>query len=165
MHNRFKFRQVCAVIVGLCIAGLIGSVFSVRGDGSGPCYFAVVNARIVTGTASVIDSGTVVIAKGLIQAVGASVTIPPEAWVIDGKGLTVYPGLIDAGTDLGLPKEAEFGDYIDRAWKKTSCAVRGNCKRSRRPARNDSVAGGCRRIKNGRQDESRLGVTQVSPPR
>jgi hypothetical protein len=66
----------------------------------------VVNARIVTGTASVIDSGTVVIAKGLIQAVGASVTIPPEAWVIDGKGLTVYPGLIDAGTDLGLPKEA-----------------------------------------------------------
>ena len=28
-------------------------------------------------------------------------TIPPEAWVIDGKGLTVYPGLIDAGTNIG----------------------------------------------------------------
>ena len=105
MRDRFKFRQVCAVVVGLCIAGLIGSVFSARGDGSGPRYFAVVNARIVTGTGSVIDSGTVVIAKGLIQAVDANVTVPPEAWVIDGKGLTVYPGLIDAGTDLGLPKE------------------------------------------------------------
>ncbi|MGD0543322.1 MAG: amidohydrolase family protein [Candidatus Acidiferrales bacterium] len=105
MHDRFKFRQVCAVVVGLCIAGLIGSVFSARGDGDGPRYFAVVNARIVTGTGTVIDGGTVVIAKGLIQAVGANVAVPPEAWVIDGKGLTVYPGLIDAGTDLGLPKE------------------------------------------------------------
>jgi hypothetical protein len=105
VHDRFKFRQVCAVVVGLCIAGLIGSVFSARGDGDGPRYFAVVNARIVTGTGTVIDGGTVVIAKGLIQAVGANVAVPPEAWVIDGKGLTVYPGLIDAGTDLGLPKE------------------------------------------------------------
>jgi hypothetical protein len=33
------------------------------------------------------------------------VKIPPEAWVIDGRGLTVYPGLIDAGTNLGLPPE------------------------------------------------------------
>ena len=105
MQDRFKFRQICAVVGGLCIAGLIGSVFSARGDGGGPRYFAVVNVRIVTGTGTVIDSGTVVIAKGLIQAVGANVTVPPEAWVIDGKGSTVYPGLIDAGTDLGLPKE------------------------------------------------------------
>jgi hypothetical protein len=132
VRDRFKFRQVCAVVVGLCIAGLIGSVFSARGDGRGPRYFAVVNARIVTGTGSVIDSGTVVIAKGLIQAVDANVTVPPEAWVIDGKGLTVYPGLIDAGTDLG-PWSAQgrkFGDCLDGAWKKTSCALRGNCKRS-----------------------------------
>jgi imidazolonepropionase-like amidohydrolase len=105
VHHRFKFRQVCAVAVGLCIAALMGSVFSARGDGDGPRYFAVMNARIVTGTGTVIDSGTVVIANGLIQAVGANVTVPPEAWVIDGKGLTVYPGLIDVGTDLGLPKE------------------------------------------------------------
>jgi hypothetical protein len=105
VQDRFKFRQICAVVGGLCIAGLIGSVFSARGDGGGPRYFAVVNVRIVTGTGTVIDSGTVVIAKGLIQAVGANVTVPPEAWVIDGKGSTVYPGLIDAGTDLGLPKE------------------------------------------------------------
>ena len=46
-----------------------------------------------SGLRPVIENGTVVIAKGLIQAVGTNVTIPPEAWVIDGKGLTVYPGL------------------------------------------------------------------------
>jgi hypothetical protein len=30
------------------------------------------------------------------------VAIPPEAWVIDGKGLTVYPGLVDSFTDIGI---------------------------------------------------------------
>jgi hypothetical protein len=105
VRDRSQFRQVCVVFFGLCTIGLICSVYSSRGDGAGPRYFAVVNARIVTGTGSVIDNGTVVIAKGLIQAVGTNVTVPPEAWVIDGKGLSVYPGLIDAGTDLGLPKE------------------------------------------------------------
>ena len=44
--------------------------------------------------------GTIVLAKGLIVEVGAQATIPPEAWVIDGEGLTVYPGLIDAMGDL-----------------------------------------------------------------
>ena len=31
------------------------------------------------------------------------IAIPPEAWVIEGKGLTVYPGLIDSFTDVGIP--------------------------------------------------------------
>ncbi len=105
MQDRFRFRQLCVVFVLLCMAALIGSSYSARGEGGGPRYFAVVNACIIPGTGAVIANGTVVIAKGLIQAVGANVTAPPEAWVIDGKGLTVYPGLIDAGTDLGLPKE------------------------------------------------------------
>lgn len=68
-----------------------------------PRYFAVRGARIVIGNGQVMENGTVVIANGLIAAVGTNVPIPPEAWVIDGKGLTVYPGLMDALTDLGLP--------------------------------------------------------------
>jgi len=71
-----------------------------------PPYFAIHGARIVTVSGPVIEKGTVVIAKGLIVAVGPEVPIPPEAWVIDGKGLTVYPGLIDALTDLGLGSAA-----------------------------------------------------------
>ncbi len=67
-----------------------------------PPYYAITNARIVTVSGPVIESGTVVIANGLIAAVGTNVTVPPEAWVIDGAGLTVYPGLFDALSDLGL---------------------------------------------------------------
>ena len=105
MESQFKFLHLSVVCAGLCVAAVIGSSHLARGAGGEPRYFAVVNARIVTGTGAVLDSGTVVVAKGLIQAVGANITVPPEAWVIEGKGLTVYPGLIDAGTDLGLPKE------------------------------------------------------------
>ncbi|MFQ5663346.1 MAG: amidohydrolase family protein [Terriglobia bacterium] len=67
-----------------------------------PRYFAIRNARLVPVSDPVIEKGTIVLANGLIQAVGTDVTIPPEAWVIEGAGLTVYPGLIDALTNLGL---------------------------------------------------------------
>lgn len=64
--------------------------------------YAIRNARIVTVTGAVIERGTVVVRDGKIAAVGASVSIPAGAKVIDATGLSVYPGMIDAGTTLGL---------------------------------------------------------------
>jgi imidazolonepropionase-like amidohydrolase len=49
-----------------------------------------------------IEAGTIVIRGTRIEAVGAGLTPPPGAQVIDGRGLFVYPGLIDAGVQLGL---------------------------------------------------------------
>ena len=66
--------------------------------------YAITNARIVTVSGPVIERGTVVIRNGLIAAAGANVTAPPDARVIDGAGLTVYPGLIDAYTNLAVPE-------------------------------------------------------------
>ena len=68
--------------------------------------YAITNARIVTVSGPVIERGTVVIRNGLIAAAGANVSAPPDARVIDGAGLTVYPGLIDSYTDLALPEPA-----------------------------------------------------------
>lgn len=64
--------------------------------------FAITNARIVTVSGAVIENGTIVIQDGRITAVGATATIPSGAEKIDGKGLSVFPGMIDAGTNLGL---------------------------------------------------------------
>ena len=64
--------------------------------------FAIVNARIVPVTGPVIENGTVVIRDGKIAAVGTNVSIPSGAERIDAKGLSVYPGMIDAATSLGL---------------------------------------------------------------
>jgi len=66
--------------------------------------YAITNARVVTVAGPIIDKGTVVIRDGLIAAVGANVTVPADARVIDGTGLTVYPGLIDSSTALGMPQ-------------------------------------------------------------
>lgn len=66
--------------------------------------YAITNARIVTISGPVIERGTIVIRKGLIAAVGAQVNAPADARVIDGTGLTIYPGLIDAHTTLGIPQ-------------------------------------------------------------
>jgi imidazolonepropionase-like amidohydrolase len=64
--------------------------------------YAIRNAKIVTVSGATIDRGTVVIQNGKITAVGASVSIPAGAKVIDATGLSVYPGMIDSGTTLGL---------------------------------------------------------------
>ena len=64
--------------------------------------FAIRNARIVTVSGPDIENGTIVIRDGKIEAVGATVSIPAGAQTIDGTGLSVYPGMIDAGTNMGL---------------------------------------------------------------
>ena len=65
--------------------------------------YAITNARIVTVSGAEIPRGTLVIRNGLIAAVGANTPAPADARIIDGTGLTVYPGLIDANTNLGMP--------------------------------------------------------------
>jgi len=64
--------------------------------------FAIVGARIVTVSGATIDNGTIVIQNGKIAAIGANVSVPSGAEKIDGKGLSVFPGMIDASTNLGL---------------------------------------------------------------
>ena len=65
--------------------------------------YAITNARIVTVSGASIEKGAVVIRNGLIEAVGANVVPPADAQVFDAAGLTVYPGFIDALTNLGMP--------------------------------------------------------------
>lgn len=64
--------------------------------------YAIRHARIVTVSGPEIEDGTVVIRNGKIEAVGANVSVPAGAQEIDARGLVVYPGMIDAGTSLGL---------------------------------------------------------------
>jgi imidazolonepropionase-like amidohydrolase len=88
------------------IAGFVALVlpFALRADT--PNVFAIRGARIVTAAGAPIESGTVVIRRGTIEAVGASVTVPNDADVIDGAGLTVYPGLIDLGNTRAAEQPA-----------------------------------------------------------
>ncbi len=64
--------------------------------------FALTNATIETITKGTIQNGTVVITDGKIAEVGSSVSIPQGAKTIDCSGMTIYPGMIDGGTQVGL---------------------------------------------------------------
>ncbi len=69
-----------------------------------PGPIALRGARVVTVSGPVLEKGTVLLRNGLIEAVGEHVDLPKDAWVIDGQGITVYPGLIDALSTVGLPE-------------------------------------------------------------
>lgn len=67
----------------------------------GPAAYAIRDARVVTQAGTVLPKATVVVRDGLIAAVGPDAAVPADALVIEGKGLTVYPGFIDAATTRG----------------------------------------------------------------
>ncbi len=86
-----------------------------------PHVYAITNARIVTAAGAPIENGTIVFRDGVIEQVGTGVAPPPAARVYDGKGLTVYPGLIDMGNSTvvsaGAPPSstAETTEDAERA--------------------------------------------------
>lgn len=92
------------MIKNLLIALLVSGVFAAAQPD--PTAVAIRNAKIVTVSGAVLNKGTVVVRGGLIESVGESVTPPADAMVIDGEGLTVYPGLIDALSTWGIPAPA-----------------------------------------------------------
>jgi len=97
-----KLTLATAVLGGSVVAQQIGNATMQDGVMPPRGVFAIRNARIVTVTGPDIENGTVVIRDGKIEAVGASVNVPAGAQTIDGSGLSVYPGMIDAGTNMGL---------------------------------------------------------------
>lgn len=64
--------------------------------------YAITNARLVTLTGEAIEQGTIVLRGGLIEALGADVRPPADAVLVQGEGMTVYPGFIDAYSQAGL---------------------------------------------------------------
>jgi hypothetical protein len=76
---------------------------------------AIRHAKIVTVSGPVIAKGTVVVRNGLIEAVGENVQTPSDAMVIEGEGLTVYPGLIDSLSTWGQPGGATTAAAVTAA--------------------------------------------------
>lgn len=95
--------------IGLLLMALLALGITSLGQGT----FAIRNARIVTVTNGVIERGTIVIKDGKIAGVGPGATIPRDAKVIDGTGLSVYPGLIDSNTTVGLTEVSSVPATVD----------------------------------------------------
>ncbi len=107
-----RLKLFCWSASALCFAALSFSVLnlpSAHAQGGEPQYFAIRGAKVFPVSGPPIEGATVVVSRGIITAIGKEAAIPPEAWVIDGKGLNVYPGLVDAFTDVGIPAAPPAG--------------------------------------------------------
>ena len=90
-HTRFSITVIAAA-----------AAFAVGARADAPNIYAIRGARLVTAAGAPIQSGTIVIRNGVIDAVGADVQPPADAFIIDGAGMTVYPGLINMGNSTGM---------------------------------------------------------------
>lgn len=108
MSRRRRLRRALAAL-GLALAGASAGIATAAAS------TAIVGARILPVSSPAIESGTLVIGDdGRIAAVGPAdaVAVPAGARRIDGAGLTVYPGLIDSDTSLGLAeRDMEFAAH------------------------------------------------------
>lgn len=83
------------------------AVYAIRG--------ATVHTLTGEAGAAPFEGATVVVRDGRIAAVGPDVSVPAEASVIDGSGLHVYPGMMDAFSRLGLTEIGAVDASVDEA--------------------------------------------------
>ena len=68
-----------------------------------PVPTAIKDARVVVSADKTLAKATVLLRGGLVTDVlEADAKVPADALVIDGSGLTVYPGFLDAGSPRGF---------------------------------------------------------------
>ena len=101
MKGRFPMLALLSVTAAATLAADAPRPVAIRG------------ARIVTVSGPVIEKGTIVLSGGKIVAVGENAAIPGVAEVIDGTGKTVYPGLINGLTTLGLTEIGSVPGSVD----------------------------------------------------
>lgn len=79
----------------------------------------ITNVKVYTVSHGVIDKGSVLVEDGKISQVSAGDIQVEGANVVDGKGLTLMPGFIDAHTHVGISEEgfgwegADYNEWVD----------------------------------------------------
>jgi imidazolonepropionase-like amidohydrolase len=80
---------------------------------AGAADVVIRGVRIVPVDGPIIEKGTLVVSGGKIASVGRDAAAPAGAQVIDGTGKTLYPGLIDALTTLGIEEISSVPGSMD----------------------------------------------------
>ncbi len=81
-----------------------------------PAVHAFTNAIIYTHPGTVLQNATLVIRNGVIESVGTNVDLPADARVWNMEGKTIYPGFIDAYSDVGMKEPRVELDRGNLSW-------------------------------------------------
>jgi imidazolonepropionase-like amidohydrolase len=104
-------RCVRRLAAALALSLAAGSVFA-----ESSTVVAIVHAKLYTlETAQPVDDATIVLRDGRVQAVGAGLAPPVGARVLDAGGRIVTPGLMSAGSQLGLLEVSSLPDTRDHS--------------------------------------------------
>jgi imidazolonepropionase-like amidohydrolase len=98
----------------------VSTVAALAAQSPSPRVVAITGGKLLTVSHGTIEDGTLVMADGKIAALGESgkVKVPPGAQIVDAKGMTVYPGLIDPESNFGLTEisaDQMSNDLIERS--------------------------------------------------
>ena len=104
MINPLKHTVAAAIAVLTAVPALHAQAVMVDTAHPSTVPIAITGGKLLTITHGIIENGVVVMSAGKIIAVGpaSQVKVPAGATIVDARGMTVYPGLIDAETNLGL---------------------------------------------------------------
>ena len=97
MRNIRYYVLLCILTGGLSIGAAAEEIIAIKAD------------RIDTVTSGVIENGIIVIADGKIKAIGNDIEIPENAEIIDVPDKTIFPGLVNPSSRIGLSESASGG--------------------------------------------------------
>ena len=110
------FRRCCIGLLSLCLGLLVALPVAHAQDYEVPRVtdtYALEHARVVQAPGQVLDSATVVVRDGLIEAVGPNVEVPYDARRIEADSLVVYAGFIDGLSHAGVELPEDSGNNGD----------------------------------------------------
>jgi imidazolonepropionase-like amidohydrolase len=114
-HNSCKRRTLSLAGIALALFATATPIFSQQ-----PQAIVLTGGKLLTVSHGTIENGVLVMADGKIAAVGEAgkVKIPSGAKVVDAKGMTIYPGLIDPESNFGLTEisaDQMTNDLVERS--------------------------------------------------
>ena len=75
--------------------------------------FLIRGATVHPVASAEIQNGSVLVQNGKIVGIGRNIAAPKGTRIVEGKGLHVYPGMIDSATEMGLSEIGAVRESVD----------------------------------------------------
>ncbi len=116
--ERNMVHRICAFLVfnGFCMLSMSDGLASTEVPGAEQKRpIALVNATIHPVSSAAIEVGTILMEDGRIAALGTDLQLPEGTEKIDARGKHIYPGMINAGGQLGLTEVNSVRATLDHS--------------------------------------------------
>lgn len=107
--NRARREQEASSMKSIALAFLFVLPLAAGPDDT----FLIRGATVHPVASAEIENGSVLVRDGKIIGIGRNLTVPKGIRIVEGKGLHLYPGMIDSGTQIGLSEISSTRESVD----------------------------------------------------